>query len=132
MDEIYSYLAQQSASPPNAQEGQAKGGGFESWGLLILAGSFLFMYFLMIRPQRREEKRKKEMLNSLKKGDPIVTSSGIIGTVSSVKENTVFLNIGNGTRVEFLRSAISQIYPEASSVAKVPQASKTNKKGKST
>ncbi|MCB1310152.1 MAG: preprotein translocase subunit YajC, partial [Leptospiraceae bacterium] len=56
----------------------------------MIGGMALFMYFFVIRPQRKEEKRKKEMLSSLKKGDRIVTTSGILGTVASVKDETVF------------------------------------------
>ncbi len=75
----------------------------------MFAGVFVFMYFFIMRPQRQEEKRKKEMLSLMKKGDQVVTSSGIIGSIANVKDDIVVLNIGDNTRVEFLKSAISSI-----------------------
>ena len=113
MKDIYVYMAQQLAQPPKetpqGQPSSAPSGPFGQFGLLMMGGVFVLMYFLLIYPQRKEEKRKKQMLASLQKGDPIVTNSGIIGTVASVKENSVFVNVGDGTRIEFLRSAINQV-----------------------
>ena len=117
MKDIYSYMAQQLAQPPQeAPQAKPPSGPFGQFGLIMMGGVFLLMYFLLIYPQRKEEKRKKQMLSTLQKGDPVVTSSGIIGTVASVKEKSVFVNVGDGTRIEFLRSAISQVpRPEAAS-----------------
>lgn len=110
MKDIYSYMAQQLAEPPKeTQQDQPQSNPFGSFGLLMMGGVFLLMYFLLIYPQRKEEKRKKKMLATLQKGDPVVTNSGIIGTVASVKEKSIFVNVGDGTRIEFLRSAISQV-----------------------
>ncbi|MCR9143323.1 MAG: preprotein translocase subunit YajC [bacterium] len=115
------YLAQQSAAPSPAEVAQPQGGdpasgggsapapGFDWTFFLILGGVFVFMYFMMIRPQRQEEKRKKDMLSTLQKGDQVVTTSGILGSVASVKEDTIMLNIGDGARVEFLRSAVASV-----------------------
>lgn len=120
----YTYLAQQSVSSGQNQaqtETQQEtkknqdtgttaglfGGDISFW--VIIGGTFVVMYFLMIRPQRKEEKRKQDMLKVLSKGDPVVTTSGIIGTIASVKEDTITLNVGNGTKMEFLRSAIGSV-----------------------
>ncbi len=111
------YLAQQTASPPATGGAKAptSSSPFGQWGFLIMIGVFILMYLLLILPQKREEKRKKAMLSALRKGDSVVTTSGILGTVASVKEDSVFLNIGDGTRVEFLRSSISQLRKPSSS-----------------
>lgn len=113
------YLAQQSAAPSPAEIAQPQGSpastdssplpGFDWTFLLILGGVFVFMYFMMIRPQRQEEKRKKDMLSTLEKGDQIVMTSGILGSVASVKEDTITLNVGDGARIEFLRSAVASV-----------------------
>ncbi|MCB1175266.1 MAG: preprotein translocase subunit YajC, partial [Leptospiraceae bacterium] len=105
----FSYLAQQSVSsqenanttaPAETSNSDSKaagkgpfGGDISFW--LIIGGTFVVMYFLMIRPQRKEEKRKQELLNTLAKGDSVVTNSGIIGTVAAIKDDTVTLNVGN-------------------------------------
>lgn len=113
------YLAQQSLEtvPTEAAPGTASAPtgsaapapAFDFTFLLMIGGIFIFMYFVMIRPQRQEDKRKKEMLSTLQKGDQVVTTSGIIGSIASVKEETIALNVGDGARIEFLRSAIATV-----------------------
>ena len=66
---------------------------------------FAVFYFLLIRPQQRKVKQHKEMLSNLKRGDKIITSGGIIGTVERVMENDkAEIVIGNDTKVEIIRS----------------------------
>ncbi len=117
MSELYSYLAQQLAEPPqpSSPKESASGPFGGQLGILMMGGLLVLMYFLLIYPQRKEDKRKKSMLASLQKGDSIVTSSGIVGTIASIKEDRVFVNVGDGTRIEFLRSAISQVIKQGSS-----------------
>jgi preprotein translocase subunit YajC len=68
---------------------------------------FAIFFFLLIRPQQRERKRKEEMLASLKKGDRVVTSGGLIGTIVGINDQTVTLKIADSVRVECLRSAVT-------------------------
>ncbi len=73
--------------------------------LILMFGVF---YFLLIRPQQKKEKDKQAMIQNIKKGDKVVTSGGILGTVVGVKDNIVVLKVGDGdTKIEFLKSAIS-------------------------
>jgi preprotein translocase subunit YajC len=74
--------------------------------MLIL---FAIMYFLMIRPQKRREKERKEMLENVQSGSRVLLTSGIIGQVTNVKENTIVIRIAENTKVEAVRAAISQI-----------------------
>jgi preprotein translocase subunit YajC len=66
-------------------------------------------YFLIIRPQRQQQKKIKEMLENLKKNDEIVTTSGIHGTVAIVKEKTVVVRVDEGCRLEFDRESIAAV-----------------------
>ncbi|MDR0877293.1 MAG: preprotein translocase subunit YajC [Treponema sp.] len=66
-------------------------------------------YFLIIRPQNKKQKETKRMLEALKKGDKIVTIGGIHGTIQSVKETTVIVKVDDGIKLEFSRSAISNV-----------------------
>ncbi len=68
---------------------------------------FIVFYLLLIRPQQKKQRAVQEMINSLKKGDKIITSGGMYGTVVDLKEKTVTLKIGDNVKLEFLRSAIS-------------------------
>ncbi|MBR1920012.1 MAG: preprotein translocase subunit YajC [Spirochaetales bacterium] len=77
--------------------------------LVMFAAIILIFYFLIIRPQKKREKETKDMLNALKKGDKVVSIGGIHGTVISVKENTVVVKVDDNARIEFTKSAISQV-----------------------
>lgn len=74
--------------------------------MVILFG---IMYFMMIRPQKRREKERKEMIASVKSGARVLMTSGIIGQVTTVKESTLVIKISENTKVEVVRAAISQI-----------------------
>jgi preprotein translocase subunit YajC len=66
-------------------------------------------YFLLIRPQRQQQKKIKEMLAALKKNDEVITTSGIHGTVAIVKEKTVVVRVDEGCRIEFDRESIASV-----------------------
>ena len=93
-------------SPAYAQD--AAGGGGLLVQILPLILIFGVFYFLLIRPQRLQAKRHEALLKSLKPGDKVVTSSGIVGTVVSVKEATVFIRSAD-TKLELAKSAVSKI-----------------------
>ena len=69
----------------------------------------LIFYFLILRPQRQQQKKLKEMMDNLKKNDEVVTASGIHGTVVIVKDKTVVLRVDEGCRIEFDREAIASV-----------------------
>nr|AFD03207.1 preprotein translocase subunit YajC [uncultured bacterium W4-21b] len=70
---------------------------------------FVIFYFLLIRPQQKKEKNRKGMISDLKKGDRIVTTGGIIGVVSGVKDDILIIKVGEkDTKFEILKSAVSQ------------------------
>ncbi len=75
--------------------------------LVPIAAIFAIFFFLLIRPQQQERKRREQMLASLKKGDRVVTSGGIIGTIVGLNEQTITLKIADSVRVECLRSAVT-------------------------
>ena len=69
---------------------------------------FVVFYFLLIRPQQKRQKELGQMIQNLKKGDRVVTSGGMIGTVAGVQADYVILKVGDGeTKVEVLKSAIT-------------------------
>jgi len=90
---------------------QGKAGmGFGSPNMLIMmALMFFIIYFLMIRPEQKKQKERVKLLASVKKGDKILTSAGITGTISNVKDTTVMVKIAETTIVEFSKSAIVSI-----------------------
>ncbi|MFG0315913.1 MAG: preprotein translocase subunit YajC [Planctomycetota bacterium JB042] len=76
-----------------------------TWPLLV--GFILIFYFLMFRPQIKEQKRRREMLSTLKKNDKVVTNGGMHGTIVSLGEDTVVLKVDDNVRIKFSRAAIA-------------------------
>lgn len=77
--------------------------------LPMIIAFIAIMYFLMIRPQQKREKERREMLASVSKGDAVVTSGGMCGEVVKLSENTVTLCVDKDVNIEFVRSAIAQV-----------------------
>ena len=77
--------------------------------ILPIAAIFLVFYFLVIAPASKQRKKTQEMLTSLKKGDRVLTSGGIYGTVQSVEAEVVYLKIAENVKVKVARSAITGI-----------------------
>ena len=67
----------------------------------------VIFYFLLYRPQKNEQKKRAEMLNSLKKGDKVVTIGGLYGVITALNEKTVTLKVADKVELDFLRSAIA-------------------------
>lgn len=72
---------------------------------------FFIMWLLVIRPQRKEQKNRQLMLDNLKKGDRVITTGGIVGTVMKIKEDKVELKVNESanTKITFLRSAVARV-----------------------
>ena len=76
-------------------------------GVLMIVVLFVGMYFLMIRPQKKQEKQVNDMRNNLQVGDEITTIGGIIGKIVSIKEETITIETSHDrTKIRFLRSAV--------------------------
>jgi preprotein translocase subunit YajC len=69
----------------------------------------VIFYFLFYRPQKKEQKKRSDMLGSLKKGDRVVTIGGMHGTITAFSDDTVTLKVAEKLEIEFNRSAISQV-----------------------
>jgi preprotein translocase subunit YajC len=70
---------------------------------------FVIFYFLLILPQQKKQKQQKAILNALKKGDKVITSSGIWGTVTNLGKETVTLQIADNTKIKMQREFISRL-----------------------
>ena len=82
-------------------------GGF----LVLLLAMFGFMYFLLIRPQRQQQRKHTELLSSLKPGDEVVTAGGIYGEVVQLDAERVMLEIDEDVRIAVARRAIASVVP---------------------
>ena len=82
-------------------------GGF----LVLLLAMFGFMYFLLIRPQRQQQRRHTDLLASLKPGDEVVTAGGIYGEVVELDAERVMLEIDEDVRIAVARRSITSVVP---------------------
>jgi len=95
-------------SPAYAQAASPGGGDFFI-SLLPLILIFAVFYFLLIRPQQRKVKEHRALVDSLKRGDQVLTSGGIFGKITKVEENTVNVEIAKDVQVQVQRSTIADV-----------------------
>jgi preprotein translocase subunit YajC len=90
---------------------QSSAGGLGSLsGLALPVIFFVALYFLMIAPNQKKQKKWQEMLGQLKSGDKVTTNGGIVGTVLTVKDDVVILRVQpDGLKLEFVKSAIATV-----------------------
>ncbi|MBU0743468.1 preprotein translocase subunit YajC [bacterium] len=98
------------AMSPAPGEGQAGSGqGAMMMNFLFIGMMVLVFYLLIWRPNAQRQKKHKQMLGNLKKGDRIVTNGGLFATVLNVKEDRLVCTIADGVKVEISRSAVSGV-----------------------
>ena len=91
-----------------AEGGPATGGSpYQFFGMMAIL--FAIMYFMMIRPQRRRDKERKEMIANVKAGERVLLTSGILGKVIKVNENSLIIQIAENTKIEVVKAAVSQV-----------------------
>ncbi len=90
--------------------GAAGGGGTQLVTMLVTFGLIIVVfYFLVIRPQNKKQKDAKKMLESIRKGDRVVTIGGMHGFVDSVKDDAVIIKVDENVKIKFSKSAVSQV-----------------------
>jgi preprotein translocase subunit YajC len=84
---------------------QAAGSGMSS--LIMFGMIFAVMYFFMIRPQIKKQKKEREYRSALQKGDKVITIGGIHGKITDIKEDTVIIEVHGGTTLKVEKTAVS-------------------------
>jgi preprotein translocase subunit YajC len=95
-------------SAPQTTGAAGQGGSSLSF-IIMMAAIFAIFYFLLIRPQSKRAKEHKIMLDNLKKGDKIITASGIYGVIEGIETNTVIVKIAENVKIKVSRSAITAL-----------------------
>ncbi|MDM7926932.1 MAG: preprotein translocase subunit YajC [bacterium] len=98
---------------PPAAEGAKQANPLLSF--LPLLAIIVIMYFLLLRPQAKRQKELKQMIDSLQKGDRVLTVGGVIGTIAAFeeKENLIILKVADNVKIEVTRSAVAQVLKKA-------------------
>lgn len=110
---ISSFLPLLLGAPESSASGGAAGQGGGPQQIITMVVTFgliiVVFYFLVIRPQNKKQKEAKKMLESIRKGDRVVTIGGMHGYVDSVRDNEVILKVDDAVKLKFSKSAISQV-----------------------
>lgn len=104
MQNLFNYLI----SPANAQASGGGLGGFDLMSLLPLVLIFVVFYIFLIRPQQKKAQQQKALLDSLRRGDRVLTSGGLIGIITKViDQQELQIEIAEGVRVRIARAMIA-------------------------
>jgi preprotein translocase subunit YajC len=100
-------LFAQTTAPAAAQ------GPSVTYQMVFFGLAMVGMYFLLIAPQRKKQKEMDALVAALKTGDDVVTSGGIFGTITNVKDDRFVVRIAEGTKIEVAKSAITTVLKKA-------------------
>ncbi len=78
-----------------------------SYSFIMIIGLFAIMYFILLRPQMKQQKEQKSMIEALKAGDKVITTGGVWGEIESVEQNRVKIKIADKVKIIVSRSAIA-------------------------
>ena len=99
-----------------APQGGNGGGMFTT--LIMFSLIILIFYFMILRPQQKRQKERQKLLDSVKKGDKVITVSGMHGTVVGLEDKTVLVQVADNVKLKFEKSAVSTITREGDGVGK--------------
>ena len=80
--------------------------------ILMFGGLFLFMYLMIIRPQRKRQKEHRQLVMNLAKGDEVVTNSGILGKVARIEGEYLVLEVSETVSLKFQKQAVHAVLPK--------------------
>ncbi len=99
---MFIFLAQTSPASPASP-------GASLFGILPFVLLFVIFYYVMIRPQMRRQKDQAKLVSALKTGDHVITTSGIHGMISNVKDSTVIVKVADNVKIEMEKSAVTTV-----------------------
>jgi preprotein translocase subunit YajC len=98
-------------------QGGSSGEGLAST-LIMFALIIGIFYFMILRPQQKRQKDRQKLLESLKKGDKVVTAAGVYGTIAGLDDKTALVQVADNVKLKFERSAITTVLSEGSGETK--------------
>ncbi len=94
--------------PESGQSGAAKGSPWNTF-LVPMLLLFAIFYFVLILPERKKQKARQAQIAALKKGDKVMTSSGMYGSIAQIQDDVITLQVADGVRLRFSRQAIQNV-----------------------
>ena len=109
-EQVAATETQPTDSGATSTQKQPQGGGFQMWIPMLII--FAIFYFLMIKPQQRKEKERRQMIADLRAGARVVFAGGLIGTIVEAKETTFKIEIAGDVVIEVARNAVQGLAVE--------------------
>lgn len=92
-----------------AMSPQGNGGGSMVSTLIMFGAIFAIFYFMIIRPQQKRAKERDKMLSAIQKGDKIITSAGMHGTIVGIEDKTYLIQVSDNVKIKFEKSAVASV-----------------------
>jgi preprotein translocase subunit YajC len=93
-----------------AQSAPAEGGNGSF--LIMMVVFFVIFYFMLMRPQMKQAKEHKKLIQDLSKGDEVVTGGGVLGKITEVGENFIALEVASGTEIKIQKGSVTALMPK--------------------
>lgn len=103
-----SFFISNAVAAVNAPAAQSDG----TFSMIMIAAIFILFYFLLIRPQNKRAKEQRDLINSLKKGDEIVTSGGMLAKIVSLDDQYIKISLAEGVEINLQKSAVVVVLPK--------------------
>jgi preprotein translocase subunit YajC len=88
---------------------QGNGGGSMVSTLIMFGAIFAIFYFMIIRPQQKRAKERERMLGEIQKGDKVITSAGMHGTIVGIEDKTYLIQISDNVKIKIEKSAVTSV-----------------------
>jgi preprotein translocase subunit YajC len=96
---------------------QGEGGGMFST-LIMFSLIILIFYFMILRPQQKRQRERQKLLDSVQKGDKIITAGGVHGTIVGMEDKTVLVQVADNVKIKYEKSAIATVLRSGESIGK--------------
>ena len=97
-------------APPSGSGDQSGTGGISTIVMFVMIG--VIFWFMIYRPQKKRQKERENLISKMEKGDKVITSSGIHGTISQIEETTILVQVSDNTKLRFEKASVNQVVPK--------------------
>ena len=110
MDQLLNFFVTRAYAESAAADTASQGGSFSFMVMMLIF--FLFMYFVIWRPQNKRAREQQQLLSSIAKGDEVMTVSGTLGRINKITDQYVLLGIANNVEIVMQKSAVVSVLPK--------------------
>lgn len=111
MDQILNFFISSAYAQDASSSAATQQGGSLSF-MLMFAGLFVLMYFMILRPQSKRAKQQQGLVNSLAKGDEVITAGGVLGKITKIKDQYISLSLANNVEVVVQKASVVSLLPK--------------------